>query len=80
MDGNVSRSKANTKSASLPIIKCSCGSKILLVPSVKAMSQAIEAHVEEHKQKIENPAGSEEELERVRSELIEQVFNLASRL
>ena len=64
----------------LPVIRCSCGSKILQVPSVKEMSQAIEAHVEEHKLKIENPMEAKEESERIRNNLIEQVFDLASKL
>ena len=73
--------KVNAEKANgLPVIECCCGSKILLVPSVKEMSQAIEAHVEEHKQKITDPLDAEEELERIRSILIEQVFDLASRL
>ncbi len=80
MNGKFSKSKGASKSAGLPIIRCSCGSKILLVPSVKEMSRAIEAHVEEHKHKIVDPADAQEESERVRSDLIEQVFNLASRL
>jgi hypothetical protein len=37
----------------MPTIKCSCGSEILVVPDVKAMSIAIENHaVNKHKQTI----------------------------
>ncbi len=78
MDGNIRKSR--TKVKGLPIIKCSCGSKILLVPNVKEMSQAIEAHIEEHKLKIENPMEAKEESERIRTNLIEQVFDLAAKL
>ena len=52
LSGYISKSKVINKTAGLPIIKCSCGYKILLLPSVKAMSQAIEAHVETHTLKI----------------------------
>jgi len=54
MDGHVSKEKTNDKSA-LPSIKCSCGAEILLVHNVKLLSEAIEAHVEEHKQKVKEP-------------------------
>ena len=33
----------------LPIIKCVCGFKILVVPDLKAMDRAITNHVAEHK-------------------------------
>ena len=33
----------------LPIIKCVCGFKILVVPDLKAMDRAIKNHVAEHK-------------------------------
>ena len=79
MDGNIRKSRSS-KVNGLPVIRCLCGSKILLVPSVKEMSQAIEAHVEEHKLKIENPMEAKEESDRIRNNLIEQVFDLASKL
>jgi hypothetical protein len=40
----------------LPLIKCECGAEILLVPDLKAMNHAIEAHVGEHRNKGNNPA------------------------
>ena len=80
MSGHISKSKAVLKTAGLPIIKCSCGYKILLIPSIKAMSQAIEAHVETHILKINNAAEAERESERVRNDLIEQAFDLACKL
>ena len=33
----------------MPIIKCACGTKILVVPDLKAMDLAIKNHVAEHK-------------------------------
>ncbi len=72
-------SKKETKSISkLPVIKCFCGTEILLVPNVKVMSEAIEAHTErKHKLKVNNLA--EVEAEKVRGYLITQVFDEASK-
>jgi len=39
----------------LPIIKCECGTEILLLPDLKAMDRAIYAHVTEHRKKGNNP-------------------------
>ena len=39
----------------LPIIKCECGTEILLLPDLKAMDRAIDAHVAEHRKKGKNP-------------------------
>ena len=33
----------------LPIIRCECGAKILVLPDLKAMNRAIETHVNEHR-------------------------------
>ena len=38
----------------MPIIKCSCGTEILVVPDIKAMDRAINRHVAEHKLKAGN--------------------------
>jgi hypothetical protein len=33
----------------MPIVKCACGSEILVIPDLKAMNKAINKHVAEHK-------------------------------
>jgi hypothetical protein len=33
----------------MPAVRCSCGFKILVIPDLKAMNQAIKNHVTEHK-------------------------------
>ena len=38
----------------LPIIKCECGTEILLLPDLQAMNQAINTHVNEHIKKGRN--------------------------
>ena len=77
MNVHVSKKKPNDN-VGLSAIKCSCGAKILLVPNVKLMSEAIEAHVEEHKQKIKDPKEAEVEAENIRTDLIIKVLNKAS--
>jgi hypothetical protein len=64
----------------LPVIKCSvCGEEIMLLPNVKLMSTAIEAHVEAHKQKVMDRKAAETEAERIRDDLITQVLEKASK-
>jgi hypothetical protein len=40
----------------LPLIKCECGTEILLLPDLKAMDRAINAHIAEHRKKGNNPS------------------------
>jgi hypothetical protein len=61
----------------VPTIKCSCGFEILLVHSARVLSEAIESHVEDHKQKVKDPEVSEAEAERIRVDLITQAFEEA---
>jgi hypothetical protein len=38
----------------LPIIRCECGAKILVLPDLKAMNRAIKTHVAEHRRNERN--------------------------
>jgi hypothetical protein len=58
----------------LPTIKCPCGAEILLIPNLRLMSQAIDAHVAEHKKKLKGNPHAEAEVEQITDELIEQVL------
>ena len=60
--------KANKKKSkfNLPIVKCSCGAKILLVPDLAAMDRALKKHLVDHK-------GADEEF------LIGQILTAASK-
>jgi len=69
--------KKSAKTSGLPIIKCSCGAEILLVPNVKKMNEAIEAHILEHTKKIKDAKEAEAESECVRSDLIIKVLEKA---
>jgi len=65
----------------LPTIRCSfCGEEILLVPNVKLMSEAIEAHAIEHARKICDPKEGEAEAGRVLDSLIAKVLERASKI
>ena len=64
----------------LPVIKCSCGAEILLVPNVKEMNEAIEAHILEHTKKIKSLKEAEAEAERIRDDLIIKVLEKASEM
>jgi hypothetical protein len=71
---NSSESKRKCKQR-LPLIRCSCGAEILLVPNVKMMGEAIENHADAHKQKVKDH--EEAEAERVRNDLIVKTLEKA---
>lgn len=73
------KSKVQTRTKKrLPIIRCECGAEILMVPDLKGMSEAIEAHAEKHAKEAENPVEAEVIADRIRENLIGQVFKKAS--
>lgn len=75
----VTSKKKNLGKKESIIIKCVCGLEIKLVPNAKVMSDAIESHMEEHRQKIVDPNVSQAEAERIGDYLIAQVFEEASK-
>ena len=79
MPSRVTRKK-KTRGTSLPVIECSCGAQILLVPNIKQMSEAIETHIIEHTKKIKVAKEAETEAERIRDDLIAKVLDKASEL
>ncbi len=72
--------KKKVVASTLPVIECSCGEQILLVPNVKKMSAAIEAHIIEHTKKMKVAEEAEAEAERIRDDLIAKVLDKASEL
>jgi hypothetical protein len=64
------RSKVATHKKHMPIVRCLCGSKILVLPDLKAMNLAINKHVAEHK-KVHDAS------ERLTAFLTEQVLLVA---
>lgn len=49
-----------------------------MMPNVKAMSDAIETHIESHIKKEKDPAKAAADAERIRDDLITQVLKKAS--
>jgi hypothetical protein len=45
---DVNTDKAQTN-PNMPIVKCTCGAKILVVPDLTAMNKALKSHMAEHK-------------------------------
>ena len=62
----------------LPLLKCECGAKILLVPDLKVMNHAIEVHVAEHRKKEKDPRKAATTASHIRQILIEQLLKKAS--
>jgi hypothetical protein len=55
-------------------VKCECGKEILLVPDLKAMANALEAHVLEHCKKEKDPTKAACESDRLWNLLLARVF------
>ena len=64
----------HSSSGRLPVIRCECGHEILVLPDLKAMGQAIDKHVLEHK----NKRAADAEADRIELDLIAQVLNKAA--
>jgi len=50
LSGKERKSKSIIDKEGMPIIRCVCGTRILVVPDLKAMNRAIRNHVAEHRQ------------------------------
>jgi hypothetical protein len=79
LPSRISRKK-KVSGTRLPVIECSCGAQILLVPNVKEMSAAIEAHIIIHTKKIKDAKEAQAKAERIRDDLIAKVLETASEL
>ncbi|MCW4006050.1 MAG: hypothetical protein NWF04_05585 [Candidatus Bathyarchaeota archaeon] len=58
----------------LLVLKCECGTKILLIPDVEVMSRAIATHVEEHRSRERDPIKAEANAQRIENTLIRQLI------
>jgi len=74
--GQKSKGKSAVHRKSMPIVRCVCGSEILVVPDLKAMNRAIKNHVTEHKQARD---GSDR-LDLLTEFLTQQVLTMASNI
>jgi hypothetical protein len=66
--------KLTVRKKRMPIVKCICGSEILVVPDLNAMNLAIENHV------IIKHKTSPDDSERLKEFLAEQVLLLATKI
>ena len=57
-------------------IRCECGKEIMVIPDVRAMDKAIEIHVAMHIEKMKPPVEEDAEANRLRDDLIAQLFNV----
>jgi len=73
-----SKKEATLRNAtgSLPVIHCTCGEAILVVPDIKAMDKAIENHITVHNSK--KPKEKFDETRRLREFLVEQVLSVVA--
>jgi len=49
IDKEIAKENKKRPKSYMPIVKCICGTKILVVPDVAAMSRAVKNHMAEHK-------------------------------
>jgi hypothetical protein len=70
--------KNNKAKKAGPLIRCECGFEILLVPDLKMIARAIEAHALEHGRKEQDPAKASFEEERIQAILTAQALSGAA--
>jgi hypothetical protein len=61
-----------------PLIRCECGAEILLVPDLKMMVRAIEAHATEHRERERDPVKGAFEETRIEAILNAQALDAAA--
>ena len=74
--GQDSKSKSLAHKKKMPIVRCTCGCEILVLPDLKAMNRAIKKHVAEHKQTGDNS----DRIESLTGFLTERVLMVASKI
>ena len=62
----------------MPLIRCLCGAKILLIPDMKAMNRAIGNHIDEHIRMNSKTRKCYISPVKVRKILVEQILEKAS--
>ncbi len=65
----------NRRTGGLPLIRCFCGTEILIIPSIEHMNEAIENHVAMHKRRLKDTKRAKEvEAHLIREHLSTQMF------
>jgi hypothetical protein len=75
----VNKSKSIVNKKRMPTIRCICGTKILVVPDLKAMDIAIKNHLDEHK-KAYNYSNNLDSLDQILAEQVIVAVNKMSLL
>ncbi len=77
-DSTGGKDKPSSVVGVMPLIRCICGEKILLLPDIKAMDRAIENHIVEHNaaKRLNNQA--EDPADELRDFLVKQVLSVAA--
>jgi hypothetical protein len=66
-----------TQKKNMPLLKCKCGTRILLIPDIKVMDKAIEKHLAEHRKTIKSKTNSNV-IDDLRHFLTRQLFGLSN--
>jgi hypothetical protein len=61
-------------------IRCKCGFQILIVPNLRMMTKAIEAHAALHGEREKDPAKDNSEQQRIELDLIAQTLEAAAKI
>jgi len=72
---SMSNKKLTRSHRKIDTIKCECGKEIMVTPDIRAMGEAIEIHVAMHIEKMKPLAEEDAEANRLRDDLIAQLFN-----
>lgn len=68
--------KDDERKISLPLIRCNCGTEILVLLSLERMNEAIENHVKKHERRLKSKRDKEVEAQLIREFLSAQMFEL----
>ncbi|MDT8781957.1 MAG: hypothetical protein IAX22_04845 [Candidatus Bathyarchaeota archaeon] len=72
------RDLGDIRKKSMPILKCRCGVRILLIPDLSVMNKAIEKHLADHRKFVKKSKTLSKEIEDLRQFLVKQLFELSS--
>ena len=68
------------KSCGLPLIKCTCGTEILLIPDIKGMNNAIENHLSTHNKMLHQKGKKKDDPNRIKQILTKEILAKASEI
>jgi hypothetical protein len=72
------RKNSKLQNRHLRTVRCECGREILVLPDLRAMANAVEAHIMEHLKGEKDPVSAARESDRLWNWLVAEVFQVAS--